>query len=137
MALEQLNPFIGAEFLQYPIVDQYDVPDVQITSNDADEVDGSDDESRDEEGQGNNFFEVVRNRVAKCDVIILQIFTFKPQNHIKQCTQQLRECVQNFKSLAILKVKIEPFKVPYSPILNSLILLWFQMKYEPTLNKRV
>ena len=68
-------------------------------------------------------------RVVKCDVIILQIFTFKPQNHIKQCTQQLRECVQNFKSLAVLKVKIEPFKVPYSPILNFLILLWFQIKW--------
>ena len=34
-----------------------------------------------------------------------------------------------FKSLAVLKVKIEPFKVPYSPILNFLILLWFQIKW--------
>ena len=73
-------------------------------------------------------FSHIQYRVAKRDIIILHIFTFKPQNHIKQCTQQLRECAQNFKSLAVLKLKIELFKVPYSPILNSLILLWFQMK---------
>ena len=35
------------------------------------------------------------NTVLKCDIIILQIFTFKPQNHNKQCSQQLQECVQN------------------------------------------
>ena len=55
---------------------------------------------------------VAHSRVAKCDVIISQIFTFKPQNHIKQCTQQLREYVPNVKSLAVLKAKIEPI-VPY------------------------
>ena len=31
---------------------------------------------------------------AQCDINILQLFTFKPQNHITQCTQQLQECVQ-------------------------------------------
>ena len=57
--------------------------------------------------------------MLKCDVIILQIFTFEHQNHVTQCTQQLQKCVHNFKSLALLKVKIEPFKVPYSTILSS------------------
>ena len=40
-----------------------------------------------------------------------------PHNAHSSC----RICVQHFKSLALLKVKIEPLQVPYSPILNSLI----------------
>ena len=40
--------------------------------------------------------------------------------------------MQKFKSLALLKVRIEPFEVPYSPILSSLISLWFQMKWTNT-----
>ena len=51
------------------------------------------------------------HRVVKCDVIILQTFPFKPQNHIMRYTQLLKERVQNFKSLALLKAKIEKFKV--------------------------
>ena len=66
--------------------------------------------------------------VVKCEVIIMQILTFKPQNHIIQCTQKLQECAKNFKSLAPLQEKIESFKVQYSPILNSLISLWFQVR---------
>ena len=59
---------------------------------------------------------VVRSR---CDVIISQNFT----------AQKLQEYVQNLKSLALLQVKIEPVKVPYSPILlvpNEMN----QLKYE-------
>ena len=47
-----------------------------------------------------------------CDLIILQIFAFE---HLKQCTQQVQECVQIFKSLALLKVKIEPLKLTIVP----------------------
>ena len=57
-----------------------------------------------------------------CDLIILQIFALEHfKHHAIQCTQQVQECVQIFKSLALLKVKIEPFKLTYSPILNPSI----------------
>ena len=39
--------------------------------------------------------------------------------------QLLWELVHNFKSPALLKVKIEKFKAPPSPILTSLIWRWF------------
>ena len=42
MALEQYSPFLGTEFLQYPIVDEYDIPDVQIMSDDP--LEGGEDE---------------------------------------------------------------------------------------------
>ena len=49
----------------------------------------------------------VSSRVVECDVFILQIFTFKLQDHIIQRTQQPQERVQNFKSLAQVKIKRE------------------------------
>ena len=64
----------------------------------------------------NTHFIRVWDRVLKCDVNILQTFPFKPLNLIVRYTQPLYECVQNFKSLALVKVKIEKFEfytVPY------------------------
>ena len=44
-----------------------------------------------------------------------------------QFAQVLQEGEQNFKLLALLKVKIEASKVPDSFTPNSLILLWFRI----------
>ena len=53
-------------------------------------------------------------RVLKCDVIFLQTFPLEPLDLVMQYTQLLQEHVQNFKSLALIKVKIEKFKVLHS-----------------------
>ena len=61
------------------------------------------------------------NRVLKCDVITLPTFPFEPLNLVMWYTQLLQERVQNLKSLALMKVKIEKFEVLHSPILISFI----------------
>ena len=58
------------------------------------------------------------NRILKCDVIILQTFSFEPRHAIY--TAAVRTCAK-FQIASIMKVKIEMFEVLHSSILTSLI----------------
>ena len=70
----------------------------------------------------------MHNRLLKCDIIILQTFPFEHLylDHHVTYTAAVRMSVQNFKSLALMKVKIEKFEVlrsPHQPYVGTLYVL--------------